>query len=683
MHNFMTASRVFRQPRLLFHHHNNDCAKLIEAIDWTKTSLGPMEEWPRALHITLGIILNSKFPMFIFWGPDHICFYNDASRVGSQRPHPFSLGKRAEVVWSDRWHIIKPMIDKVLTYGETTWNEDERIPVSVNGHSDEVFSTFSYSPIYDDAGHRVGVLVSGMDTTEKIKSIKKLRESEKNFRNLIAQAPLGIAILKGRDFIVEIANDNFLELCDRTSSIIGLPLKQALPEMTEQQYPELLTKVMLSGISYHGKEYPVMLVRNGNQEDRYVNFVYEPMKETDGSIKRIMVTVFDVTEQVMARNRSEEIQKELRQLADAMPHLVWIANERGEITYVNDRVSEYLGLTKKEDGRWYWSSICHPDDMQSTIETYMKAIISGSFYEKEHRLQMSDGSYKWHLSRAFPYYNENGKAIKWFGTATDFDEQKKLSEQLEQRVEERTRELERSNKELEQFAYVASHDLQEPLRKIITFIQLVERNSQNLDEKSKEYLDKIAHSSHRMSTLIKDILNFSQLSKSQDEYPTLDLNKCLQTIISDFELVIEQKRAIIKFDPLPVIQGVALQMTQLFYNLISNSLKFVEEGRQPVIYITSRILSKKEVRQHSGLDPSETYYRIQLRDNGIGFDQQYAEEIFTIFQRLNNRQAYSGTGIGLALCKKIVMHHKGQITATSKPNEGAVFTLILPARQPD
>jgi PAS domain S-box-containing protein len=678
----MSAFRVDQPSKLVFKASGNECATLIESIDWSSTPMGPMDQWPQSLHITLGIILNSKFPMLIFWGTNHICFYNDAARLRNEGKHPFAMGKRAKEVWPENWSSLKTAIDQVLHNGESNWNEDQLVPVYQNGVLEEVYSTYSYSAIYDEYGKRTGVLVTEIETTDKVKNLKKLQESERNFRNLIMQAPVGIAIMKGWNFTFEVANNNYLEVVGKTQSILGQSLQQAIPEIADQGFHELLTKVMLTGMSYHGKEFPVNITRRGREETLYVNFVYEPLKENNGSIKRIMVIVIDVTEQVIARKKAEETQEELIQMADAMPQLVWVANAAGEIIYISDRISEYSGARELDSGHWVWERMLHPDDAQATLNTYSAALKNHTLYEKEHRLRMRDGSFKWHLTRAFPHVNEAGEITKWFGTATDIDEQKRQAEQLELRVRERTKELQKSNNELEQFAYIASHDLQEPLRKITNYIELLNKNLPEIDAKSKTYLQKIDSSSQRMSTLIKDILNFSQLSKPTKIYKPVDLNEVLKNISQDLELMIQQKQAVINSDSLPTLQAIPLQMHQLFYNLISNSLKFVQDGRPPVIQVRASLLGAKETAGYINLHQHLSYYQIEFKDNGIGFDAKYAEQIFTIFQRLNTHQSYAGTGIGLALCKKIVLNHHGYISASSEENKGATFHVILPLEQP-
>jgi len=248
----------------------------------------------------------------------------------------------------------------------------------------------------------------------------------------------------------------------------------------------------------------------------------------------------------------------------------------------------------------------------------------------------------------------------------------RFNQQLEAKIKDRTRELEgannelqESNRRLEQFAYVASHDLQEPLRKIQTFSELSEKNVENTGF-VKRYLEKINLSANRMSDLIKAILQYSRLSNTEDAYEKIDLNQVLENVRTDLELVIAEKKAVIHAAGLPAIQGIPLQINQLFLNLVSNSLKFCDT--EPLINISSAIISRN----------GEKYVQLTFADNGIGFEQQYADSIFTIFQRLHSGKAYAGTGIGLALCKKIVENHRGRITVDSVPGEGTRFFIELP-----
>ncbi len=237
--------------------------------------------------------------------------------------------------------------------------------------------------------------------------------------------------------------------------------------------------------------------------------------------------------------------------------------------------------------------------------------------------------------------------------------------------------LVKSNQDLEQFAYIASHDLQEPLRKIQTFSQLIIHDRDNTEMVSR-YLEKINSSANRMQQLIQEVLNFSRISRAEEAFVPVDLNKTIESLLIDFELLIREKKATINFSGLPVIRGIPLQLSQLFSNLMSNSLKYTE--RDPLITISCRDITSEELNSYPDLNQNSSYICISVEDNGIGFDPQFNEKIFSIFQRLHDKQSYSGTGIGLALCKKIVENHGGKIEGHGKVNNGSRFNVILPVR---
>lgn len=265
-------------------------------------------------------------------------------------------------------------------------------------------------------------------------------------------------------------------------------------------------------------------------------------------------------------------------------------------------------------------------------------------------------------------------------------ELKQFTHELERQVGERTyslkeanTSLKHSNENLEQFAAIASHDLQEPLRKIRTFANLLnQRHSTDIAGEAKELLKKISISAERMSALITGVLNFSKILDSENSFESTDLDLILDKVMGDFDLLISQKKALISHDRLPVIQAIPLQINQLFYNLLSNALKFTNPDLSPVITITSRILLPEEIQKYPALNSGSSYYELIFTDNGIGFNKDYSTQMFLIFQRLNAHEYFEGTGIGLALCKKIVMNHKGEIYAEPLEEKGARFHVILP-----
>lgn len=247
-----------------------------------------------------------------------------------------------------------------------------------------------------------------------------------------------------------------------------------------------------------------------------------------------------------------------------------------------------------------------------------------------------------------------------------------LTAQLEERVKERTKELQRSNADLQQFAHVASHDLKEPVRKIRTFgLRLKQELSGQINEASKTYIEKILESASRMSTMIEGVLNYSSLSAVEQTFEPVDLNKTLTDIQNDLEILIQQKEAVIQSDKLPVVEGIGVLLYQLFYNLMNNSLKFSREGRRPVIRITCSDV----------IADGRECTRIAISDNGIGFSQHHSERIFDTFTRLNSKTRFDGTGLGLSLARNIVARHHGNIEASGVENNGATFTITLPRKQ--
>ncbi|MEO6931604.1 MAG: ATP-binding protein, partial [Chitinophagaceae bacterium] len=265
---------------------------------------------------------------------------------------------------------------------------------------------------------------------------------------------------------------------------------------------------------------------------------------------------------------------------------------------------------------------------------------------------------------------------------TNLSVQKKYQQLLKhnnQQLELMNQALETSNHDLQQFASVASHDLQEPLRKIQMFSNILKDNRGSSPEQQEKYISKIIDSAGRMKTLIVDILNYSKLSARDNTFETVDLNQILTELLDDFELLIHETKAEIKVRKLPVIKANYGQIRQVFYNVVSNALKFSRQGSIPVIDIRGRLLTEKSFGSAESEDGQ--FCLLSVKDNGIGFDEKYLGLIFALFERLHSKDNYEGTGIGLAITKKIVEKHNGLVTATSNAGEGAEFLILLPVNQ--
>lgn len=362
------------------------------------------------------------------------------------------------------------------------------------------------------------------------------------------------------------------------------------------------------------------------------------------------------------------------QLINTNPIAIYGCDANGLITFSNNAARTLWGR-EAVPGKDLWCGswkIFNPDGSPLPLDECPMAVTlreGRAVYGREIIIERPDGTRSNVLSHPQPVFDAKGAVAGAVNSLVDIT--------VQRRDQQTMSELQRSNSELMSFSYIASHDLQEPLRKIITFSdKLREQCKDLLPAESLGYIDKIISSSFRMRNLVEDVLNFSRVSSAERRYTSVNLENTAQDTLSDFEQLISDKKAKITIGKLPVIQACPLQMGQLFHNLLSNALKF--STTEPVISITCKELDADALKNYPALAKKETsYYEIAVRDNGIGFSEEDAERIFTMFQRLHGQSEYSGTGIGLSLCRRIADNHCGLITASSNGN-GAEFRVLLP-----
>lgn len=396
------------------------------------------------------------------------------------------------------------------------------------------------------------------------------------------------------------------------------------------------------------------VVRKATNEVRWVHEKCEHLTDATGKIVRSIGMVQDITEQRHSDEALRESEEKFRTLTDTIPQLVFTCSADGRCDYLSRQWVEYSGVTEQEQLGYGWISRLLPEDRDRMLEAWRTARAAGTPLDIEFRIRSAAGQYRWFKTRAVAIHGRDGVVWKWFGTCTDIEEQKRAEQALR-----------RSNEDLQQFAGVASHDLQEPLRTVVSFTQLLQRRMDGqLSGDAKEYMEHIVDGARRMSQLIHDFLAYSRVTSDSGRVPaSVDCAAVVKATIHDLTALIAEKQAVVEYDRLPVVRGDARQLSQVFQNLIANAIKYSRPDEGPVVRISAR---------SKGAD-----WIFSVKDNGIGFDPSHKDRIFRIFKRLHHGDV-PGTGIGLAICKTIVERHGGRIWAESKPGEGSTFQFSLP-----
>ena len=656
-------------PPVGFLNVDGEMSRLVSAFDWSTTPLGPIGSWPQSLCTAVGLLLGSKFPMFLWWGPEYICFYNDAYRpsLGENGKHPSILGQKGAKAWVENWHLLLPSIDRIMAGGPSTWNEDQRIPLFRNGAIDDAWWTYSFSPVMDESGKPAGVLSTNFETTQKVINLRELQISDQRFQNLIRDANIGIIVLIGEDYHVAVVNESYGQLIERRPhELLGQPLFDIIPD-AQDPFRKMLDSVRLTGESVYLYAHPYLVYSNGKKIEGFLDVVYQAYREADGTIAGVMAIVHNVTERTLARKKLEETEAKARLAIESADLGTYEIDLQTDDMTTSERFNKIWGIEHAMHRSKIVDRI-HADDRELRLKAHRDSITNG-YIDYEARVIWEDGSEHWVKVKGKVLYDTQNKPTTLVGVVQDISAQKEASAQLTKQVNERTIELQRSNDDLLQFAHVITHDLKEPVRKIKIYTNRIKDEADvELPAKTTIFLDKIQHATDRMFDMIEGVLDYSAVSAANEHFEPVDLNAIIQNVQTDLELVIQQRSATMDIGPLPVIHGAPILIHQLFFNLVNNSLKFTRKGIAPIIKIAAAYIREQ----------GRGFALITVRDNGIGFDQEHAIGIFTTFARLHSKDLFEGTGLGLALSKKIVERHGGSISAEGKLGEGATFTIKLP-----
>ncbi|WP_264554341.1 ATP-binding protein [Flavobacterium sp. N503310] len=488
--------------------------------------------------------------------------------------------------------------------------------------------------------------------------------------DIVDNAPLPIAVYSGEELKIELANAAMIRTWGKGAEVIGKNYLDVLPEIKKYDFFQQARNVLKTGIPFHALNKKVDLLIDGVTKTHYFNYSFVPLMDPEGTIYAVMNTGTDITDLQLAQQQIQSSDERLRMAIDA--------SDMG--TYEIDLASQEMRTCGKFNSIWsidkdisYKELIArlHPEDLAVHEKALLEAEATGKI-SYETRIINHDQSVKWAKITSKIIKNQNGRPITIIGIIQDINEQREFEQELKRQVASSTEELRRSNDDLLHFANVVSHDLREPVRKIKIFNTLLKNEKDSVfNDNCKVYIHKIGQSALRMNNIIEGILAYSTINKTKQPIEKIDLNEVIEDIQTDLELIINEKGAILNTCDLPEIQGAPILITQLFYNLLQNALKFSKAQQPPRLIITCSA---------STLDGQEAI-EITIKDNGIGLDPVFAERIFGAFERLNSKDQYEGNGLGLALCRKIAERHHGIITAGGEKDNGAEFTVTLPLKQ--
>lgn len=425
---------------------------LVAALDWGQTPVGPLAHWDACLQTAVSMVLRSTLPMVVMWGADGVLIYNQAYTAIAGSRHPALLGVPALQAWPEVADLNAHVLAQCLAGRNLTYRDLElTLQRGASGGGETVWVNLDYSPIRCAQGRVRGVLAVVVETTDKVRAQRRVGSERERLHRMFAQTPSFMAMLMGPGHVFDMVNPAYLQLIGHRD-VLGKPVRQAIPDIEGQGFFEQLDAVYRTGQAFFGHSMPALLQRTPGAapEQRYVDLVFQPLRDDADQVMGIFVEGSDVTARVQAEAGLRASELQLREFAQAMPNHVWAAGPDGQLDWFNDVLVRYSGSTLEQLQGNPWQAMVHADDVARAQLQWARALVSGQPYEIEFRLRRSDGQYLWHLTRAQPIRDSEGRIVRWVGTNTDIDEQKRtaralahLNETLEQQVTVRTAERDR------------------------------------------------------------------------------------------------------------------------------------------------------------------------------------------------------------------------------------------------
>lgn len=592
---------------------------------------------------------------------------NHAFKLASDNIHLSNTGKNIWDIFNtgntdnDSLALLRNLLIQSAEVKQKAYLHDFKYQVSVNGETIKYWD-LEIMPVGDKNDSFQYILL----TVQHQKNGKKVeRKRHQELSNVIGHVPVALCILSGREMILEVVNEGMLNLWDRNDSILGLPLLEFMPEITDQVFPGLLQQVYTSGVPFSNKGTAVELMVGGHMQTVYMDFSYTPLRNHEGVIDSILVMADDVTDNILGLQREQQLTEELkamnedlaasnlelaenesrfRFLLNALPQQVWTANSIGLLDYVNQVVCDDFGFDIETVIGHGWQKFVHPDDLAESLERWASALETGCEYVAEFRLLFKDGNYKWFLARAIPLI-ENDKILLWIGTNTNID----LQKNNEQRKDE--------------FISIASHELKTPLTSIKAFNQLIQRK--NSEHSLDGFILKSAQNITRLERLIKDLLDVTKINAGKITYEmeSFDFRKMIAESIDNVQLTTSEHEIIFENAVDITYLGDQYRLEQVVHNFLTNAVKYSPNGKKIIV---------RTVIEENNLI-------VSFQDFGIGIAEKDRKRLFERYYRVDDSaMRFEGLGLGLFISSEILRRHKGNFWIESEPGKGSTFYFRLP-----
>jgi signal transduction histidine kinase/ActR/RegA family two-component response regulator len=652
-----------------------DMGERIRAYPWAQTLLGEPEFWPQGLRTVVRILLTTGHPTLIFWGPDLTCLYNDAfSRSLGPEKHPAILGAPARRAWAEVWPIVGGQIEQVLRGEGAVWQENQRVPIIRYGELQEVYWTYSYNPIDEPASpHGIGgVLVTCAETTQQVLAERKLAVERERFVQLFDQAPTFLAVLRGPDHVIELANPGYLTLIGHRP-VVGRKVADALPEAAAQGYLALLDEVYRTGkpFSALGSRYTAQAAPEGPSDERYLDFVYQPITDADGSISGILVQGVDVTARTMA-DRALALDRARLDYATRLSGVgFWYCDLPFDELQWDERVKDHFFLAPSaritiDD---FYARI-HEEDRAATREAIDASIRDHTPYDIVYRtVHPTTGAVKWIRALGGTDYASDGTPLHFDGVTVDVSAQK-LDQQHLATLNHQLREQDQRKNE---FLATLAHELRNPLAPISNAAELCSRTVP-LDNPAYPAIGIVKRQANQLARLVDDLLDVSRISQGRidlkmEVVEISDLIEMARETVAPLMGEKQHELSIIQAHDPVYVKGDGGRLVQALSNVLTNAAKYTEAHGQ--IRVRTEVKGDRVV--------------IEIADNGVGISADLLPRVFELFTQSERTldRAQGGLGIGLSIVKQLIEMHGGKCVARSAGvGQGSAFEITLPRTQP-